>query len=99
MAVWFMSRYVNDPTFKCDKGMSAYGHWAFVKIMHDPNRQAEEIRKKELDEEDVLYEHTVIIQDFESEVEKRDRWHREKVAPGVYQGILPIFGESNDENV
>ena len=97
MAIWVMNRYKKDPNFRCEKGMSAYAPWGFKKIMFDPNRQAEEIRKKELEEEVPQWEHTVIIQDFETESEKRARYHKEKVAPGVYQGILPLFGESMEE--
>lgn len=97
MAVWMMKRYKDDPTFRCEKGMSAYAPFAFKKIMYDPNRVAREKRLKALEEEEVSFEHTVIIQDFETESEKRERYHKEKVAPGVYQGILPLFGESMEE--
>lgn len=99
MAIWMMNRYKKDPNFCCEKGMSAYAPFAFKKIMYNPNRQAEELRKKELEEETPQWEHTAIIQDFETETEKRERWHREKIAPGVYQGILPLFEGEESENV
>lgn len=97
MTIWMMNRYIKDPNFSVQKGMSAYAPFAFKKIMYDPNRMVEEKRRKALEDKEVQNEHIEVIEDFETESEKRKRYHQEKVAPGVYQGILPIFGESTEE--
>lgn len=101
MAMWFMDQY-QRPEFAAET-MSAYGHWAFVKIMHDPNRKARDQRRKALAEmEPVTEEKDVFSLDvFETSEERKERVMNDQVAPGEYQGVLPFeeWEKAANENV
>lgn len=98
MALWFMKNY-ERPDFKA-KSMSSYGHWAFVKIMREPNRMAEEMRKKALLKLEPNREENVVfaLDTLETPEERQERTMRDEVAPGEYQGVLP-FEEWTNEDV
>lgn len=94
MADWLISMYLTRPDWKGVDRMSAYAYNAFIKVMYNPKRIAREERIKELNEINKQRAmSTAIIQpysefNFETEEEKRSRWHVEKNG----QGILD-FGE------
>lgn len=91
MAVWFMARY-KDPAFKAES-MSAYGHFAFLKIFMDPNRIARDQRERTIRElEKTEQDNEYFIED-DTEEDKRLRAHTERVSAGVVQYCLD-FGEA-----
>lgn len=98
MALWFLSNY-KRPDFRAES-MSAYGHWAFVKIMHEPNRKAEDLRRKALAELPPVTEEKEVfsLDAFETPEERKERTMRDEVAPGEFQGVLP-FEEWTNEDV